>query len=81
MPFQHARENHQVQVVCIGNLGCLGNPVLPPGMTVGFARGIEVPLLVWTRIVALDDGYVASVAAANPNQGLNLWENSIQEQW
>jgi hypothetical protein len=25
--------------------------------------------------------YVASVAAANPNQGLNLWENSIQEQW
>jgi hypothetical protein len=50
-------------------------------MTVGFARGIEVPLLVWTRIVALDDGYVASVAAANHNQGLNLWENSIQEQW
>jgi hypothetical protein len=51
-------------------------------MTVGFARGIEVPLLMWTRIVALDDGYVASVAAANPNQqGLNLWENSIQEQW
>jgi hypothetical protein len=50
-------------------------------MTVGLARGIEVPLLVWTRIVALDDGYVAFVPATSPNQGFNLWKNSIQEKW
>jgi hypothetical protein len=40
----------------------------PSGMTVGLVRGVKVPLLVWTCIVALDDGYVARVAAANPNQ-------------
>jgi hypothetical protein len=50
-------------------------------MTVGLARGVKVPLLVWTCIVTLDDGYVASVAATNPNQGFNLWKNSIQEEW
>jgi hypothetical protein len=41
--------------------------VPPPSMTVGLARGVKVPLLVWTRIFALDDGYVAFVRATSPN--------------
>jgi hypothetical protein len=50
-------------------------------MAVGLAGGIKVPLLVRTSIVALDDGYIASVVATYPNQGFNLWKNRIQEEW
>jgi hypothetical protein len=50
-------------------------------MTERLARGVKVPLLVWTPIVALDDGCIASVAATYPNQGFYLWKNSIQEEW
>jgi hypothetical protein len=48
-------------------------------MTVGLERGVEVPLLVWTCIVTLNDRYLASVAATHPYQGFNLWKNCIQE--
>jgi hypothetical protein len=52
-----------------------GESSATPSMTVGLARGVKVPLLVWTCIVALDDRYVDSVGSGHqPQPGLQPLE-------
>ena len=60
VPLGHCRKYWQVKHIHVGHLGRLWLPVPSSGLTVGLHKPQVFSIIVWTSIVALDDGCVPS---------------------